>query len=94
MVTLQLPEPVQAPVHSLNSDPAAGVSFSSTSAPSSNSASQPAPEPQLIAAGVLVTVPLPVPVFETVSLNSSDVASATGAKANRWEILTVEPEVA
>ena len=69
IVTLQVPEPVQAPVHSLNSEPEEADWPSVTSVPSSYSASQPAPEPQLIPAGVEVTAPVPVPDLATVSLN-------------------------
>ena len=58
---------MQAPLHSLNSEPEVAAGLRVTSVPSSYSASQVAP--QLIPAGVEVTVPVPLPDLETVSLN-------------------------
>ena len=67
IVTLQVPVPVQAPLHSVNSEPGPATAFSSTAFPSSYSKLQ--VEPQSMPAGVEVTVPAPVPDLETESLN-------------------------
>lgn len=63
--TVQVPVPLQAPLHPANADPEAGDAVSTTDAPDVYDALQLLP--QLIPDGLDVTVPLPVPDFATVS---------------------------
>src|SRR6266545_3810206 len=64
MVTVQVPVPVQAPLHPWKDEPDTGVAVSVTVAPPSKDDEHAAP--QLIPAGELDTVPEPEPVFVTV----------------------------
>lgn len=66
MVTVQVPVPLQAPVHPAKEDPASGVAVKETTWPLEYEFVQPVP--QLIPAGVLTIVPFPVPVLLTVNL--------------------------
>ena len=74
IVTVQAPEPVQAPLQPANVEPEAAAAVSVTLVPASKSAEQVAP--QLTAPTLLVTVPDPVPDFETVSVNRVGAAAA------------------
>jgi hypothetical protein len=64
MVTIQLPVPLQAPLHPLKTQPLAGVSLSVTVVPLLKL--EPQADPQLIPNGVLVTVALPDTPTESV----------------------------
>ena len=75
IVTSQTPVPVQAPLHSTNSEPGSALWESVTLVPSANLASQVAP--QSTPAGVEVTLPVPVPTFLTLRAKST-----TGLRSN------------
>jgi len=62
IVTEHEPVPLQAPLHPVNVDPAAGLAVSTT-VPLNDAVHV---APQLIPAGLLVTVPVPVPAKVTV----------------------------
>ena len=64
MVTLQAPEPAQAPVQLLNNQPAAGVALRETTVPELYEAEH--VTPQLIPEGDDVTVPEPETEVERV----------------------------
>jgi len=67
MVTSQVAlVPVHAPLHPMNTDPAAVDAVRVTVAPLAKLAAQAVP--QLIPAGVLVTVPVPDPVLVTLNV--------------------------
>jgi len=66
-VTVQAPVPEQAPLHPLNTAPAAGAAARLTAVPDVNEAVHVLPH--AIPAGALVTVPLALPVLLTVSEN-------------------------
>jgi hypothetical protein len=66
MLTVQVPNPEQAPVHPWNLLPAAAVAVSVTLASWLNAAEQLAP--QLIPEGEETTVPVPVPALPTVKV--------------------------
>jgi hypothetical protein len=64
IVTVQLPVPVQSPLHPVNSEELFGVAVRLTEVFSANFLVQ-VPEEQLIPVGSLVTVPPPVPASVT-----------------------------
>jgi len=64
--TTHEPEPVHAPDHAENVEPAAGAAVKVTVAPAVYAWEQ--SEPQLIPTGELVTVPAPVPDLDTVNV--------------------------
>ncbi len=66
MVTVQVPLPVQAPLHPLKVEPLAAVGVRATDVPLLKLALQ--LDPQLIPAGLEVTVPLPDPLSLTLSV--------------------------
>ena len=71
-MTVQGPEPVQAPDHPANTEPAVAVAVRATDVPVAKLTLQEAPHDS--PAGVLVTVPLPEP--ETVSVSATTVVGA------------------
>ena len=72
IATLQLPVPLQEPLHPAKVEPAAAVAASETDAPCVKFAEH--VEPQLMPEGLLVTVPLPVPDLLTLSVRGVDAA--------------------
>jgi len=68
IVTMQPPEPLQAPPHSAKVELAEGLGVKVTSVPVVKVAVQTVP--QLIPAGLLVTVPLPLPLSVTVNVGN------------------------
>jgi hypothetical protein len=62
----QFPVPVQAPLHPLNTEPAAGAAARLTTVPELNVEEHVAP--QVMPAGALTTEPVPVPANETPSV--------------------------
>jgi hypothetical protein len=74
IVTVQAPEPAQAPLQPANVEPEAAAAVSVTLVPPSKSAEHVAP--QLTPPTLLVTVPEPVPDFETVSVKRGTVTDS------------------
>jgi len=83
--------PTHAPLHSVNTDPAAGSAVRVTTVPLVNPAVHVAP--QSIPAGLLVTVPVPEPTFSTVRVGRGETLKVAvtdlAASMVTWQVLAV-----
>jgi hypothetical protein len=91
-VTVQVDEPLQAPLQPVKLEPAAATAVSVTVAPLVKSFWQLAP--QAMPAGLLATEPLPVPVFATVRCTGRSVNVAVTDRAALIATLQVAEEPA
>jgi|SRR6266568_4213005 len=82
--TVQVPLPVQAPLHPWNVKPLAGVAVKATWVPSLKFARQVGP--QSIPPGALATMPVPPPVMVTAIWNSPAGGPGTGTKPTQLDI--------
>jgi hypothetical protein len=88
---MQLPVPVQAPLHPANVEPVAAAAVSVTDAPLAKLALQVVP--QLMPPVFDVTVPAPVPFLATVSAKLAVVLLNVAVTLRAWVIDTVQPPV-